>query len=66
MLNDIETILDKHSGKSLKEIENEFIKKTGTEYEEIIQEMFKDLNDFIFIDPKIPDPDKNYYSHRQA
>jgi hypothetical protein len=60
MLNDIETILDKHSGKSLKEIENEFIKKTGTDYEEIIQEMFKELNDFISIDPKIPDPEKNY------
>jgi hypothetical protein len=60
MLNDIEAILDRHSGKSLKEIENEFIKKTGTEYEEIIQEMFKELNDFIFIDPKIPDPEKNY------
>jgi hypothetical protein len=60
MLNDIETILDKHSGKSLKEIENEFIKKTGTEYEEIIKKMFKELNDFIFIDPKIPDKKKNY------
>jgi hypothetical protein len=60
MLNDIEAILDKHAGKTLKEIENEFIKKTGTEYENIIKEMFKDLNDFIFIDPKIPDPAKKY------
>jgi hypothetical protein len=60
MLNDIEDILNKHSGKSLKEIENEFIKKTGTEYEKIIQEMFKELNDFIFIDPKIPDSEKKY------
>ena len=60
MLNDIEEILDKHSGKSLKEIEAEFIDKTGTEYEEIIIEMFKDLNDFIFIDPKIPDPARNF------
>jgi hypothetical protein len=60
MLNDIEVILDKHSGKSLAEIENEFIKKTGTEYEEIIQEMFRELNDFIAIDPKIPDNEKNY------
>lgn len=60
MLNDIEDILDKHSGKSLKEIENEFINKTGTEYEEVIQEMFKELNEFIFIDPKIPDPSKNF------
>ncbi len=60
MLNDIEEILDKHSGKSLAEIEIEFIKKTGTEYEEIIQEMFKELHDFIFIDPKIPDRQKSY------
>jgi hypothetical protein len=60
MLNDIEAILDKHSGKSLKEIENEFIRKTGTQYEEVIQDMFKELNDFILIDPKIPDQDKNY------
>jgi hypothetical protein len=60
MLNDVETILDKKSGRSLKEIENEFIKKTGTEYEEIIQEMFKDLSDFVHIDPRIPDTDKNF------
>jgi len=60
MLNDIETILNEHSGKSLKEIEIEFIKKTGTEFEEVIQEMFKELNNFIFIDPKIPDPEKIY------
>jgi hypothetical protein len=60
MLNDIEDILDKHSGRSLPEIETEFIKKTGTEYEEIIREMFKELHDFIFIDPKIPDRQKNY------
>jgi len=60
MLNDVEAILDKQSGKSLKEIENEFIKKTGTEYEDIIQEMFKDLNDFVHIDPRIPETDKNF------
>jgi hypothetical protein len=65
MLNDIEAILDKHSGKSLKEIENEFINKTGTEYEEVIREMFLELNDFIFTDPKIPDPEKNFlYTER--
>ena len=60
MLNDIEAILDEHSGKSLKEIEIEFIKKTGTEFEKVIQEMFEELNNFIFIDPKIPDPEKTY------
>jgi hypothetical protein len=60
MLNDIETILDKHSGKSLKSIEDEFIRKTGTEYEEIIREMFRDLQDFIFINPRIPESEKNF------
>jgi hypothetical protein len=60
MLNDIEDILDNQTGKSLDDIENEFIKKTGTEYEVIIQEMFKDLHDFIFIDPKIPDTAKDF------
>jgi hypothetical protein len=60
MLNDIETILDMHTGKSLKEIENAVIDKTGTNYETVIHEMFKDLHDFIFIDPKIPDPEKTY------
>ena len=60
MLNDIEDILDKHSGKSLMEIEAEFIKKTGTEYEVIIREMFKDLHDFIFINPKIPETEKDF------
>jgi hypothetical protein len=60
MLNDIEAILDKHSGKGLEDIRNEFIEKTGTEYEVIIEEMFRDLNDFIYTDPKIPDTEKNY------
>jgi hypothetical protein len=61
MLNDIEAILNKHSGKSLSEIESEFIKKTGTEYEGIIQEMFRELNDFIYIEPRIPAADKNFH-----
>jgi hypothetical protein len=60
MLNDIEEILDKHSGKDIGEIENEFINKTGTEFEEVIKEMFKELHDFIFIDPKIPDHEKEF------
>jgi hypothetical protein len=60
LLNDIETILDKNSGKSLEDIEKEFIEKTGTEFEEIIREMFKELRDFVFIDPQIPDDEKVY------
>jgi hypothetical protein len=58
MLNDIEEILDKHAGKDLNTFENEFIKVTGSQHETIIKEMFKELNDFIFIDPKIPDNKK--------
>lgn len=62
MLNDTESILDTHIGKSLKEIENEFIKVSGIISEEIIQEMFREVKDFIIIDPKIPDSRKNYVS----
>jgi hypothetical protein len=32
----------------------------GTEYENIIHEMIIELNDFILIDPKIPDHEKDY------
>jgi len=60
MLNDIEIILDEHSDKTLKEIEEEFIKVTGVISEEIIHEMFIEMKDFIYIDPKIPDSKKNY------
>ena len=42
-------------GKNLREIENEFINATGIISEDIIHEMFNEINDFIHIDPKIPD-----------
>jgi len=60
MLNDIEDILNKQSGKSLEEIETEFIKVKEAISEEIIHEMFKDIKDFIIIDPQIPNNKKNY------
>jgi len=60
MLNDIETILDAQGEKNLKEIENEVIKVAGDISEEVIHEMFKEVYDFIFIDPKIPDSKKDY------
>jgi hypothetical protein len=62
MLNDIEDILNKHTGKSLDEIENEFIKAAGIVSKSIIHEMFKDIKDFICINPQIPDFKKNYVS----
>jgi hypothetical protein len=62
LLNDIETILDNNIGKELKEVEFEFIKYANFIDEEIIHDMFIELNDFIFIDPRIPDQNKNYVS----
>ncbi len=60
MLNDIEDILDRASGKSLKEIENEFIKVTGIIPEDVIHDMFREISEFIFIEPQIPAVNKNY------
>jgi hypothetical protein len=60
MLNDIEDILEASHGKNLREIENEFINAAGIISEELIHEMFNEIHDFIFIDPKIPDTKKNY------
>jgi len=60
MLNSIEEFLDKRKERSLNDIENELIKIAGQGYEKIIQDMFKELADFVFIDPKIPDTKKNY------
>ena len=60
VLNDIERILELHAGKNLNEIELEIIKTAGTNYQEIIGEMFVELKDFIHIDPKIPGLNKEY------
>lgn len=60
MLNDFEDFLNSNPGKSLNEVENEFIKITGNNFETIIHEMFAELKDFVFTDPKIPDPNKGY------
>jgi hypothetical protein len=60
LLNDIEEILDKHAGKNISEIENEFIRATGSDYRLALNEMFSELKDFIFINPQIPDINKNY------
>jgi hypothetical protein len=60
LLNDIEIILDKNVGRNLNEVEIEFINYANFIDEEIIHEMFIELNDFIFIDPDIPDQNKNY------
>jgi hypothetical protein len=62
LLNDIEVMLDEISSKSLEEIEKEFMLRTSFEPEGIIQEMFKEIKEFIITEPKIPDPVKEYKS----
>ena len=60
MLNDIEEILETNSGKHLMKSKMNLLKLQVAEFIEIIHEMFTDLNDFIFIDPQIPDFNKEY------
>jgi hypothetical protein len=60
MLNDIESIF--HEGKviSLDEFREEFRKFSGEISDNLVGEMFQDLHDFIFTDPKLPDINKGY------
>ena len=60
IFNDIESILDNISGKSLREIEIEFVKISGTGYKEIFHEMFMELQSFIVTNPDLPELNKNY------
>ncbi len=62
LLNSFEEILESDINRSITEIETEFIKAAGKGYEDIIREMFTELNEFISIEPKIPVFDKNYIS----
>ncbi len=60
MLNEVEKIIEDYQGKSLKVIEDQFIKFNSFISAEMIHEMFKDLEDFIYTDPILPDEHKNY------
>jgi hypothetical protein len=60
LLNDIEPILEKNDGKNLEKIRNEFIVSASCVDIEHINAMFKDLKEFIFTDPRIPDLEKEY------
>jgi hypothetical protein len=62
MLNDIEEMIDEFTGRSLSEIEDEFIKRTSFEPGDLIHDMFVEIKDFISTDPKIPDNTKSYIS----
>ncbi len=60
MLNDVESIF--HEGKviSLDEFREKFRKFSGEISDNLVGEMFQDLHDFIFTDPKLPDINKGY------
>ncbi len=60
MLNEVEKIIEDYQGKSIKVIEDQFIKINRQISPETIHEMFKDLEDFIYTDPRLPDEHKNY------
>jgi hypothetical protein len=63
LLNDIENIFSEGKGKNLDEFKEEFKKSAGEISGIIIDEMFKDLKDFIFTDPKIPAVNKNFINN---
>jgi hypothetical protein len=60
LLNDIEPILKKYNGKNLEKIKEEFIVASSCVNVEHINEMFKDLREFIVTEPRIPDIEKHY------
>ena len=60
MLNDIERIFTDGKGKSLSSFRNEFIKSAVEIPESLLNELFHDLQEFIHIDPKIPENNKTY------
>jgi hypothetical protein len=60
LLNDIEPILKKYNGKNLEKIKEEFIVASACINAERINEMFKDLKEFIATEPRIPDLEKQY------
>ncbi|OFY64317.1 MAG: hypothetical protein A2V46_05080 [Bacteroidetes bacterium RBG_19FT_COMBO_42_7] len=62
MLNDIESIFSEGKRKKLEEFRKEFIKSAGDISGSLLDEMFRDLQDFISIDPKLPEDNKRFIS----
>ena len=60
MLNEIESIIRQGKGKKLDEFREEFKNSAGEIFNEIIDEMFRDLHEFTFTDPKIPADTKKF------
>ncbi len=62
MLNEIEHIIRHGKGKKPDEFREEFKNSAGEIFSDVIDEMFRDLHDFTFTDPKIPADNKKFTS----
>jgi hypothetical protein len=60
MLNDVEEILNSDKKKNLEEIEDEVISLSEEIPVEIVHEMFREIKEFIFTDPKLPHGNKSF------
>ncbi len=60
IFNNLEEILETKVARSINNIEIEFIRTAGDEYKDILHEMFIELNDFIHIEPRIPQAEKEF------
>jgi hypothetical protein len=58
LFNDIEKIFNDRKGISFEVFRDEFIKSAGDADGTLLEEMFRDLHQFIFTDPKIPGNNK--------
>lgn len=60
LLNEAEELIERSRGKSIDEIEEQFIKLKGGVAEDSVREMFTDLGQFIHTEPRLPDMEKKF------
>jgi hypothetical protein len=60
VLNEIETLLEEMKGCSLEEIEEEFIKRSNTGLGTQLHEMFDEIREFTYTEPRLPEGTKKY------
>lgn len=60
MINEIETIIREGKGKTLECFRDEVKRSAGEAFNDLIDDMFFDLREFLWTDPKIPDLNKTF------
>jgi len=60
MLNEVDKIIDNIKGNALHELEKHVLESNYCISQKIIHDMFSELSDFLQIDPKLPDENKDY------